>query len=186
LTGYVNATISSEQGGDFAGKDVEILADDYASKGDDEMIEVKIDDDVIFVEKKYITLKPDALQSPDKEPELEMIEEDDEDHSFDVDLEADIVDEPETPEEEEEEEHDVPGMSKHEFPSIGDMYVETPTSDMEVLRAKLQKSLSELEDIKSEMSNTFTSTDTIATTIQSVKGMLDALKKDQAELLNRR
>jgi hypothetical protein len=45
--------------------------------------------------------------------------------------------------------------------------------------------LEELEDIRSEMKNTFTSTDTISTTITSLKGMLDALKKDQEELKNK-
>jgi len=69
---------------------------------------------------------------------------------------------------------------------LGDIYVDNPTSDMDVLSAKLNKSLGELEEIKSSMNNTFTSTDTISTTIQSLKGMLDAIKKDQDELLSKR
>ena len=56
--------------------------------------------------------------------------------------------------------------------------------DVEKLSAKLKKSLGELEDIRSEMNNTFTSTDTISGTITSLKGMLDALKKDQQGLQN--
>jgi hypothetical protein len=55
---------------------------------------------------------------------------------------------------------------------------ESSPTNIEVLRAKLKKSLQELEEIKGEMKNTFTSTDTISSTITSIKGMLDALKKD--------
>jgi hypothetical protein len=52
-------------------------------------------------------------------------------------------------------------------------------NEHEVLRAKLQKSLADLEDIRSEMKTSFTSTDTITSTINAINGMLDALKKDQ-------
>ena len=62
---------------------------------------------------------------------------------------------------------------------------EPAQEDGEILRAKLNKSLEELEDIRSGMQNTFTSTDTISTTITSLKGMLDALKKDQEAIKNK-
>lgn len=60
----------------------------------------------------------------------------------------------------------------------------TSANEPEILRAKLQKSLADLEDIRSEMKTSFTSTDTISTTINAVKGMLDALKKDQMAMQN--
>lgn len=185
MTKYVNATVSPDQGGSLAGKDVEILADDYAAKGDEEMIEVKVGDDIVFIEKKYITPKSDAMDTPG-EPKVQLLDEEDDD-LFDLDIEDNLVDEPETPaEEEEDDETEIEGMSKHDFPTLGDMYIENPSNDLEVLRAKLQKSLEELEEIKADMATTFTSTDTISTTIQSVKGMLDALKKDNDSILSKR
>jgi hypothetical protein len=42
--------------------------------------------------------------------------------------------------------------------------------------------MQELEGIRGEMKNTFTSTDTISNTITSLRGMLDALKRDQEKL----
>lgn len=153
------------------------------------MIEVKIGDDIIFLAKKEITLKSSALQKPETENPMQLLDEDEDDieSMFNMDMDDDIVDdEEEVPGEEEEIDQALDGLTKGEFPSLGDIYIENPTSDMDVLSAKLNKSLGELEDIKSSMSNTFTSTDTISTTIQSLKGMLDAIKKDQAELLSKR
>jgi hypothetical protein len=163
------------------------LADDYASKGEEEMIEVKIEDDIIFLAKKEITLKSSALQKPEAEDSVQLLDEDEDDIAdmFNMDIADDIEDEEESPEEEEIE-HALDGLSKGEFPSLGDIYVENPTNDTDVLSAKLSKSLAELEEIRSSMNNTFTSTDTISTTIQSLKGMLDAIKKDQNELLSKR
>jgi len=153
------------------------------------MIEVKIGDDVVFLAKKLITLKSSALKNPESEDTVQILDEDDDEMAdmFSMDMEDDINDDDveESPEEEEIEQA-LDGLSKGVFPSLGDIYVETPTSDMDVLSAKLNKSLGELEEIKSSMGNTFTSTDTISTTIQSLKGMLDAIKKDQAELLSKR
>ena len=152
------------------------------------MIEVKVGDDVVFLAKKLITLKSSALKNPESETPVQMIDEDDDEMTdmFSMDMEDDIEDNEEESTEEEEIEHALDGLSKGVFPSLGDLYIENPTSDMEVLSAKLNKSLGELEEIKSSMSNTFTSTDTISTTIQSLKGMLDAIKKDQNELLSKR
>ena len=152
------------------------------------MIEVKVGDDVVFLAKKLITLKSSALKNPESETPVQMIDEDDDEMTdmFSMDMDDDIEDNEEEPTEEEEIEHALDGLSKGVFPSLGDLYIENPTSDMEVLSAKLNKSLGELEEIKSSMSNTFTSTDTISTTIQSLKGMLDAIKKDQNELLSKR
>lgn len=152
------------------------------------MVEVKVGDDVIFLAKKLITLKSSALENPETVDSTQMIDEDEDEMAslFSMDMEDDLVDDEEESPEEEEIEHALDGLSKGVFPSLGDVYVETPTSDMDVLSAKLNKSLGELEEIKSSMGNTFTSTDTISTTIQSLKGMLDAIKKDQDELLSRR
>ncbi len=151
------------------------------------MIEVKIEDDIIFLAKKEITLKSSALQKPEAEDSVQLLDEDEDDIAdmFNMDIADDIEDEEESPEEEEIE-HALDGLSKGEFPSLGDIYVENPTNDTDVLSAKLSKSLAELEEIRSSMNNTFTSTDTISTTIQSLKGMLDAIKKDQNELLSKR
>jgi hypothetical protein len=151
------------------------------------LIEVKIGDDIIFLAKKMITLKSSALKNPETKDPIQMLDEDEDDESmFSMDMEDDIVDDEEESPEEEEIDQALAGLSKAVFPSLGDIYVENPASDMDVLSAKLNKSLGELEEIKSSMGNTFTSTDTISTTIQSLKGMLDAIKKDQAELLSKR
>jgi hypothetical protein len=153
------------------------------------MIEVKIGDDIIFLAKKLLTLKSSALKNPETEDSIKMLDEDEDDIAsmFNMDMEDDVNDEEEEESPEEDEiEQALDGLSKGVFPSLGDIYVDNPTSDMDVLSAKLNKSLGELEEIKSSMNNTFTSTDTISTTIQSLKGMLDAIKKDQDELLSKR
>lgn len=151
------------------------------------MIEVKIGDDIIFLAKKMITLKSSALKNPETKDPIQMLDEDEDDESmFSMDMEDDINDEEEESPEEQELDQAIDSLAKGVFPSLGDIYIENPTSDIDVLSAKLNKSLGELEEIKSSMNNTFTSTDTISTTIQSLKGMLDAIKKDQAELLSKR
>ena len=210
----MKATVSADQGGPHAGEVVEVLADDYAAKGDEELVEVKIGDDLIFVEKKYIKLgaaamdkatEPEASEEPVEEPKVEdpekknpeMLDEDD----FSFDMEDDVKDEEEAGEEDEEisiEDLDDDGEEKEI--SIEDLEepetTECPvchcdpcecqpgeTTDIEKLRAKLKKSLAELEGLRSDMSSTFTSTDTISLTIQNLRGMLDALKKDQMNIL---
>jgi hypothetical protein len=170
----VKATVAADQGGPHAGETVEVLADDYASKGDEELIEVKVGDDLIFIEKKFIKLGSSALEpsteAPEsapksKSPKEEMLDEDEEEISV-----ADLDDEDDDEEEDDDDNESSTGV---------------PT-DLETLRAKLKKSLTELEDIKSDMSTTFTSTDTISSTIQSLRGMIDALRKDQMNILSNR
>jgi hypothetical protein len=202
--GYVKATISDQQEGPHSGKEVEVLADDYTVKGDEEMVEVKIGDDVVFIEKKYIVLDNSAMEKPDSElstePKTELLDEEDEDENFSLDLPADIEDEEEPildePSEEPSEDGEgvlasddditIGDLGLDDVTSIGAEGVEKEQNDPEVLRAKLLKSLQELEDIKSNMTNTFTSTDTISSTIQSLRGMIDALKKDQMNILSRK
>ncbi len=183
------------------------------------MIEIKIGDDLIFVEKKYIKLGSAALEKPE-ELKVQRLEEDDDDDDDDDDDEKfsldtmtdDIVDDivdniigddddehheddddddehhEDDDEHHEDDDDDDEAQSKGEFEvpaELEEIPVKEPGSDLEVLRAKLKKSLEELEDIRSDMSASFTSTSTISTTIQSLKGMLDALKKDQMNILSR-
>lgn len=243
-TNYVKATVSQEQGGPSAGETVEVLASDYASKGDEELIEVKIGDDVVFIEKKFIALEDAPFKDSDddenveigtkenteediedspEEKEIEIDLESDDDDENDIDIEVDDEkDEPE-PDIEAELDNELESKSDDEQSSEDETIVDEPTADdvknsdliiddelekepvsddvaitveepsvkspeneLEILRAKLQKSLSELEEIQSAMTKTFTSTDTIASTITSIKGMLDAMKNDHMNILNNR
>lgn len=254
-TEYVKATIISEQGGEHAGSDVDILAADYAAKGDDELVEVKSGEDIFFVEKRFIKLSEEALEKPAHLKEDEDMDDDDDDDDDDkeeVETETEVETE-ESPEGETEveteEETDAPeGDSEEMTISVDDLDEEptgdeptgdepggeladepvaaeepaaeepaetpavpapavmdtplptqsaeapnqiTPTSattgtspnaDLEILQAKLQKSMEELEAIKAQMGNTFTSTDTINSTITALRGMIDAMKKDHMEI----
>jgi DNA repair exonuclease SbcCD ATPase subunit len=131
-----------------------------------------------------------------------MIEEDeDEDEDFNFDMEDDLVfndeDDDDDDDDDDEESHKKMHDEHDEIKqSIDDLNQEVgyltnalaasqPKSDLEMLSAKLKKSLAELEDIKAGMNNTFTSTDTISSTIQNLRGMLDALKKDQMDILSK-
>ena len=207
------------------GETVEVLADDYTSKGDEELIEVKIGDDIIFVEKKFISLKPDALasgveedfnvpavnsvsgvanvkESDDDDDDDEDYDDDDEEFIISLDDLDDIVDDTDDDDEEDDEPVDLINIdtelnnddeddTKISISDLNDIPAptgEAPTeterseNDLDTLQAKLRKSLEELEDVRAEMKNTFTSTDTISGTITSIKGMLDALKKDTENL----
>lgn len=170
------------------------------------MVEVKIGDDVVFIEKKYIDLDSSAMENPDTEetkPKGDLLlDDEDEDENFSLDLASDIeddiedeidsiLDEPIEGEGEDgvlasEDDITIGDLGLDDITSIGAEGQEKEQNDPEVLRAKLLKSLKELEDIKSNMTSTFTSTDTITSTIQSLRGMIDALKKDQMDILSRR
>ncbi len=165
------------------------------------MIEIKIGDDLIFIEKKYIKLGSAALEKPEelKVQRLEEDDDDDDDEKFSLDTMTDDIvddivdniigdDDDEHHDDDDDDDDDDEAQSKGEFEvpaELEEIPVKEPGSDLEVLRAKLKKSLEELEDIRSDMSASFTSTSTISTTIQSIKGMLDALKKDQMSILSR-
>ena len=198
---FVKAVVSND-GGEHAGETVEILADDYTSKGEEEDVEVKIGDDVVFIAKKYLSLKPEALASSLEEDGLlpkehsisgvANVREDDEEAEFSISLDdlEDVLDDDDDDDDDDEIDYDdlLDLKFDDEEDEDGDqedksMYVNEPElTDPEVLRAKLKKSLEELESIKSEMNKTFTTTDTISSTITSVRGMIDALKKDQENL----
>jgi len=49
---------------------------------------------------------------------------------------------------------------------------------IEELQSKLAKALQDLESIRDDMKDTFTSNETISTTISSLRGLTDAMKKD--------
>lgn len=216
--------ISPEQGGPYAGKEVEVLADDYAAKGDEEMIEVKVGDDLIYVEKKFVNPGNEAMQkveepAPAKTLEDEEISfdvEDDEDReddgeeefSYDLeDLDDEAADDDDDEDDEEDDEEEILSFDSEDDVEDGeddgeefsyDVDSDEETSDdddiqmdvvvepepvaqptkVEILRSRLKKSMQELEDIRSQMKSTFTSTDTISSTITSLRGMLDALQKD--------
>lgn len=185
------------------------MANDYTSKGDEELIEVKIGDDLIFIEKKFIIVNPTAVLS--KEPdstETEIIDnskpikeddddDDDDDISFSLDsLSADIQDisddpiEPDEKEDGEDSKVTEPIDNKKKEISLDDIedddikisvkdLDDEHRSSQEDLQQKLRNTLEDLQEIKKDMKNTFTSTETISTAITSIKGMIDALRKDQ-------
>ncbi len=173
---YVKATISADQGGTHAGEVVEILADDYAAKGDEELIEVKLGDDIIFIEKKFIKLGNSVL---DKATDKMIGEEE-----FSFDLEDDVNYEEENGDDKEVKIEDLDSLDTEEITIEAPEVPEAPeeVTDLDKLRAKMKKSVEELESLRSEMKSTFTSTDTISLTIQNLRGMLDALKKDSLDI----
>jgi hypothetical protein len=218
---FVKAMISPEQGGPYAGKEVEVLADDYAAKGDEEMIEVKVGDDLIYVEKKFVNPGDEAMQkaetrvtsetSEDEEISFDAeddddSEDDDEEFSYDLEDLEDSEDGEDDKEDEDDEEEilsfdseddeDDSEDDEEEFSYDVDSDDETSDDDdiqmdvmvepepvaqptkVDIMRSRLKKSMQELEDIRSQMKSTFTSTDTISSTITSLRGMLDALQKD--------
>ena len=186
---YVEGIISTEQGGAHAGETVQILADDYTSKGEEELIETKIGDDLVFIEKKYITLKKEALQNASEDftvPETTSIsgvgnvKEEDEDE-ITISLNDLLDDEDDEDDDSNDEDDDNIEISIEDLDDEDDE-PESKSEELEVLQAKLRKTLDELEDVKTEMKNTFTSTETISNTITSLKGMLDAMRKDQMNL----
>ena len=184
---------------------------------------MKVGDDIVFVEKKFVFLKDESLEPATKPtvkntaeeftvPAVNSIsgvanikedddeEEDDEsilsigdgDEEFTFSLDdldftkkADDDDDHEDDDDDDDddddhEEDDDQASHGEEKPSY---FVSEPEpTNIDVLRAKLKKSMQELEGIRGEMKNTFTSTDTISNTITSLKGMLDALKRDQEKL----
>jgi hypothetical protein len=190
---------------------VEVLADDYTSKGDEDMLEVKIGDDLIFLEKKFVKILTDEID-PAITDKVEAIEEDDDDEDdddFNLDL-GDLKDDDEEDtfsfdmEDVEDDDDDDDDDSEEIVAQVEEPIeepIETPTppaeepvepqqpmnkdNEMTVLQAKLKKSLAELEDLRNDMRNTFTSSDTLGNTITSLRGMLDALKKDQMDMLSK-
>ena len=139
-----------------------MLAIDFASKGDFDTIEVKKEDTVFYIHKKNISLKKDALKQPD---EIHSV--DDSTFSFHVDDELDEI----QAESSVLDDLDITDYETEKQPN--------QISDLEMLQIKLKKTLLELEDIKSDMKNSFTSSDTVENTVRSIQGIVNALDKDK-------
>ena len=144
------------------------------------------------MKKKFITLKKEELK-PAEETVVSrtsnIIEDEDEEFfTFSLDDLDDEEDEQKGEDEKEfepKDDHPRPKASTQGEPTPprGGIYnEEAAESDLEILSAKLKKSIQDLEDVRSEMKNTFTSTDTIQSTITSLKGMIDALQKDNEKM----
>lgn len=178
------------------------------------MLEVKIGDDLIFLEKKFVKILTDEID-PAITNKVEAIEEDDDDEddddfnldlgdlkgddeedTFSFDME-DVEDDDEDDDDDDDDSEEIVAQVEEPIEEP----IETPAppaeepvepqqpmnkdNEMTVLQAKLKKSLAELEDLRNDMRNTFTSSDTLGNTITSLRGMLDALKKDQMDMLSK-
>lgn len=174
---------------------MEFLARDYTSKGDDDEIEVKIGDDIIFIEKKFIipaksTIKQSVIKPvPEEnknvqENEEEVIVDDD---FFDDDPDDDPNDDPDD-DFDDELDGDMKIIKNDEFDSNDKKDKESifkseeDPSENNVMISKLKKTLSELEDLRNDVKKTFTSSDTLDSIINSTRGMLDAILKDDKKM----
>ena len=164
-----------------------VLASDYSSKGDEEMVEVRIGEDLVFIEKRYITIENVLDKAQDSSgPQTKPLEEDEEENNPSGCLDHVLYKLSKLSSEDKEKKDDnAPKIENGDevdpIISIEDLNKEHDESQ-EQLAARLSKTLSDLQDIKKDMSNTFTSTDTISSTIVSVKGMIDAIMKDQLKI----
>jgi hypothetical protein len=189
--GYVKAMVSAEQGGSCAGKEVEILAGDFTSKGDEDLIQVKCGEDLYFIEKKFIQVSTteeeslsidfDAEPPAEDEKKEEPKEEEGEKKEGGEEKKEEVKEEPK--EEEKEEKQEEPKEEEKEEPKKEEGGEEKKEEEpkkptVEELQAKLAKALEDLEAIKNDMKDTFTSNETIQTTITSLRGFTEALKKD--------
>lgn len=192
---YIKGSISDDASSDYVGKNVEFLARDYTSKGDDDEIEVKIGDDIIFIEKKFIipaksTIKQSVIKPvPEEnknvqENEEEVIVDDD---FFDDDPDDDPNDDPDD-DFDDELDGDMKIIKNDEFDSNDKKDKESifkseeDPSENNVMISKLKKTLSELEDLRNDVKKTFTSSDTLDSIINSTRGMLDAILKDDKKM----
>jgi len=172
---YVHGTVDPDQHGSCAGKEVEVLASDYASKGAEDLIEVKCAGETYFIEKKHLKVStsesddsmtidfdaaPPKKDGDDKKEEPKKEEPKKEDSEEAPEKKEDSEEKPEKKEDSEED------SKKEKKPSI------------EELQSKLAKALQDLESIRDDMKDTFTSNETISTTISSLRGLTDAMKKD--------
>jgi hypothetical protein len=136
------------------------------------------DDEEEEEEEETISVKD--LEDGEEEEEKEVVAEE----PSEEDEEKEVVAEEPSEEEEETVTVDEPSVCPECNCDPCECDTPRPSSDLEMLRAKLKKSLAELEELKGDMQNTFTSSDTLSMTIQSLRGMLDALKKDQMNILS--
>ena len=193
---YVPGKVTPDQEGSCAGKDVEVLAADMASKGPDDLIQVKCDGELYFIEKKFIevsttegedstTIDFDAAP-PSKEGEGEKKEGEGEKEEGEGEKEEGEGEKKEGEGEKEEgegEKEEGEGEKKEgegeKEEGEGDEEKKKPTP--EELQSKLAKALEDLEQIRNDMKDTFTSNEMISHTINSLRGLNDALRKDLNE-----
>lgn len=201
---YVPGKVDAAQEGSCAGKDVEVLAADFASKGPEDLIQVKCDGELFFIEKKFVQVSTTEAEDSltidfDAAPPAEDEKKEEEPKKEEGGEEAPKEEEPkaeEAPKEEEpkaeepKEEAPKEEAPKEEAPKEEEPKEEAPKAEggeegeekkkpsLEDLQAKLSKALEDLEQIKNDMKDTFTSNEAISATITSLKGLNDALKKD--------
>jgi hypothetical protein len=204
---YVPGKVDAAQEGSCAGKDVEVLAADFASKGPEDLIQVKCDGELFFIEKKFVQVSTTEAEDSltidfDAAPPAEDEKKEEEPKEEEPKEEAPKEEEPkaeggeeapkeEAPKEEapkEEPKEEAPKEEepkeeapKEEAPKAEDGEEEKKKPSLEELQAKLAKALEDLESIKNDMKDTFTSNEAISATITSLKGLNDALKKDLNE-----
>jgi hypothetical protein len=187
---YVVGKVDASQEGSCAGKDVEVLATDFAAKGPEDLIQVKCDGELYFIEKKFVQVSTseeeslsidfDAEAPSDEKPKKEEPKEEEpkeEEPAAEPKEEEPKEEKPaEEPKEEEPKEEEPKEEKPAEEPKEEEPKEEKPS--IEDLQAKLSKALEDLEQIKNDMKDTFTSNETISTTINSLRGLNDALKRD--------
>ena len=192
---YVVGKVDSSQEGSCAGKDVEVLATDFAAKGPEDLIQVKCEGELYFIEKKFVQVSTseeeslsidfDAEAPSDEKPKKEEPKEEEPKEEKPAEEPKEEEPKEEKPAEEPKEEEPKEEEPKEEEPKEEKPAEETKEEEpkeeklsIEDLQAKLSKALEDLEQIKNDMKDTFTSNETISTTINSLRGLNDALKKD--------
>jgi hypothetical protein len=188
---YVGGKVSSEQEGSCAGKDVEVLAADMAAKGPDDLIQVKCDGELFFIEKKFIevstteaddstTIDFDAAPPDDEKKDDEKKDDekkDDSEEKSDDSEKKEGGDEEKSDDGEKKEGGDEEKSDDGEKKEDSDEEKKEKPS-IEELQSKLAKALEDLEQIKNDMKDSFTSNETISATINSLRGLNDAFKRD--------
>ena len=174
---FVHGTVDASQEGACAGKDVEVLASDFAAKGPEDLIEVKCEDETYFIEKKFLkvsTTEGDDSMTIDFDAEAPSDEEKKDDSEEKPESEE-KKDDSEEKSDDEDKKDDKEGSSDDSDKE------DKPENKLEILQSKLAKALKDLEEIKADMNDSFTSNETISMSITSLKGLTDALKKDLSE-----
>jgi hypothetical protein len=151
---FVKATVSAEQTGPCAGKEVEVNAIDFASKGAEEMVDIKCGEETFSVEKKFVSVLNNPAPAPAEDFSTAPGE------VLPVSIEPMPTEEP------------VDSMGSEDNFDV---------HDTEAMKAWLTKVSAKFEEIKDDMKDTFVSNDTVASIVTSLRGMLDALKADTGE-----
>jgi hypothetical protein len=152
---FVKATVSADQDGPCAGKEVEVNATDFASKGAEEMVDIKCGEETYSVEKKFVNVLNNPAPAPAEDFSTAPGE------VLPVSIEPMPTEEPMSSSMDAEDNFDV--------------------HDTEAMKAWLTKVSAKFEEIKDDMKDTFVSNDTVASIVTSLRGMLDALKADTGE-----